>query len=93
MLKRQYGFLYWKKGEEKRKDNVEIFVMTRHVFGARDSPCMALKALEKMIKRLDLEKQEKQEMKKSLYMDDLLIASNNKDKVDVKGKRRVRTLT
>lgn len=84
MLKRQYGlcaFLYWKKGTEKREDNVQIFVMTRHVFGARDSPCIAIKALEKMIQEIDVNEKEKQDLKQAFYMDDLLVTADKQEKV------------
>lgn len=37
MLKKQYGlcaFLYWRKNDKKTEENITVFVMTRHVFGA-----------------------------------------------------------
>lgn len=84
MIRRQYGlcaFLYWKKNVEKTEENVTIFVMTRHVFGARDSPCVALKALEKMLDGIQVELSGKQELKEAFYMDDLLITSDEQHKV------------
>ena len=80
LLKKHYGlcaFLYWKKGEEKTENNIKTFVMTRHVFGAKDSPCVALKALEKMIDEMKGSKEEKQEVKQSFYMDDMILSSEN----------------
>lgn len=85
LLEEQFGlcsFLYWKKGVKKNEENISTFVMTRHVFGAKDSPCIAIKALEKMLEKLNLQKEEVNKIKRSFYMDDLLITSDNEGEVE-----------
>lgn len=72
-----FCFLYWKKGIIKTLNNISIFVMTRHIFGATDSPHVAVECLNKIImEKLD-DGIDKKRLQQNFYMDDLLLSSNN----------------
>lgn len=76
-------FLYWKKGVKKNINNMTIFVMTRHVFGATDSPHIAVTCLNKILDNLPSDI-DKEEIKKNFYMDDLVLSSDSKESLMIK---------
>lgn len=45
------GFLYWRKVVKKTMSNVSEFVMAGHTFGAKDSPFIACRALQRTIEK------------------------------------------
>lgn len=55
-------FFILEKGRPKDRRLYQIIIMSRHVFGARDSPCIAIKALEKMIENFKISIEESQRL-------------------------------
>lgn len=94
------GLLYWTLGEEKTMSNVKEFVMTRHVFGAKDSPFVACAVLNKVLRQAgDINRHTAERLIRSFYMDDLTLASDDEEQLlddvrqAIKGLAKYFTLT
>ncbi|CAD5126427.1 unnamed protein product [Dimorphilus gyrociliatus] len=73
------GLLYWPPGKPKSRGNIVEYLMTRHVFGAKDSPYVVSATLRKVLKASRLSREEREEITRSFYVDDLILASNDED--------------
>lgn len=71
-----------KRGGRKTMSNVSEFVMVSHTFGAKGSPFVACRALQSLMERsTKLSPDEKRVVQEQFYMDDLILAVNDKDEM------------